>query len=203
MHRRDVLFLAVAATEILRAADETPSPRVQSRASSPESRARSHRRHPAPGGACVSSQPAAIAAGDGELVYVGRDPVRIKISPGGSSGRFAMITQEVSPGTTIPVHLHENEDELIFIQSGTGEATLGDSTVPLSAGSALFVPKGTWHGGRNTGTGTLMWIAIYSPSGFDGYFREIGRKSPADPPRARPQEEREALDRQYGIRYRR
>jgi hypothetical protein len=48
-----------------------------------------------------------------------------------------------------------------------------------------------------------MWIAIYSPSGFDGYFREIGRKSPADPPRARPQEEREALDRQYGIRYRR
>jgi hypothetical protein len=87
-----------------------------------------------------------------------------------------MITQEVSPGTTIPVHLHENEDELIFIQSGTGEATLADATVALAAGSILFVPRGTWHGGRNTGGSILMWIAIYSPSGFEGYFREIGRK---------------------------
>jgi mannose-6-phosphate isomerase-like protein (cupin superfamily) len=146
--------------------------------------------------------PAAMGPSDGELVYVGRDPVRIKISPGGTRGRFAMITQDVSPGTVIPVHLHENEDEIIFIQSGTGEATLGDSTVALAAGATLHVPQGTWHGGRNTGTVTLKWIAIYSPSGFEGYFREIGRRAPDEPPRARTPAEREAMDRQYGIRYR-
>jgi mannose-6-phosphate isomerase-like protein (cupin superfamily) len=178
MHRRDVLALAVAATAGVPAKAQRPV---------------AHR---------TVAQPAAIAAGDGELVYVGGDPVRIKISPGGASGRFAMITQEVSPGTSIPVHLHEKEDELIFIQSGTGEGTLADRTMPLAAGSTLYVPKGTWHGGRNTGNETLMWIAIYSPSGFDGYFREIGRKAPTDPPRARSTEEREALDREYGIRYR-
>ena len=217
MHRRDFLFLGVAAGDLLRSADLRGStardadhcgsplaPSLESRAPafakatagkpSFEQRSVAH---------ASAVQPAAIAAGDGELVYVGRDPVRIKISPGGSSGRFAMITQEVSPATTIPVHLHENEDELIFIQSGTGEATLAEATVPLAAGSALFVPKGTWHGGRNTGAGTLMWVAIYSPSGFDGYFREIGRRAPTDPPRTRSPEEREALDRQYGIRYRR
>ena len=113
-----------------------------------------------------------------------------------------MITQDVSPGTVIPVHLHENEDEIIFIQSGTGEATLGDSTVALAAGATLFVPQGTWHGGRNTGTETLKWIAIYSPSGFEGYFREIGRRAPDEPLRARTPPEHEAMDRQYGIRYR-
>jgi mannose-6-phosphate isomerase-like protein (cupin superfamily) len=135
-------------------------------------------------------------------VYVGRDPVRIKVSPGGQSGRFAMITQDVSPGTSIPVHLHEKEDEIIFIQSGEGEATLGDRQVRLTAGSTLFVPQGTWHGGRNTGPATLKWIAIYSPSGFDGYFREIGRDAPDAPPRRRTPEERESLDRRFGIRYR-
>jgi mannose-6-phosphate isomerase-like protein (cupin superfamily) len=237
MHRRDVLFFALAAADLLRSpalrgstsrdedllgfgsrdADPRGSflvPSSDSRAPSPEPRVSSvESQAPSPESGVPRSeqrsvahasvlQPAAIAAGDGELVYVGRDPVRIKLSPGGSSGRFAMITQEVSPGTTIPVHLHENEDELIFIQSGTGEGTLAEATVPLAAGSALFVPKGTWHGGRNTGSGTLMWIAIYSPSGFDGYFREIGRKAPTDPPRARSQDERVALDRQYGIRYR-
>ena len=145
--------------------------------------------------------PAAIAQAAGELVYVGRDPVRIKISPK-AQGRFAMITQDVSPGTSIPVHLHEREDEIIFIQSGHGEAMLADERVPLRSGSTLYVPEGTWHGGRNTGAEILRWIAIYSPSGFEGYFREIGRRSPDEPPRRLSPEEREARDRRYGIRYR-
>jgi quercetin dioxygenase-like cupin family protein len=148
------------------------------------------------------SNPGALGAADGELVYVGRDPVRIKLSPAGAKGRFAMITQDVSPGTTIPVHAHDNEDEVIFIQSGQGEATLDDKAIALAAGSTLFVPQGTWHGGRNTGTDTLRWIALYSPSGFEGYFREIGRPAPDAPPRSRTAEEREGMDRQYGIRYR-
>jgi mannose-6-phosphate isomerase-like protein (cupin superfamily) len=151
----------------------------------------------------ASRAAAAIGPGDGELVYVGRDPVRIKISPGGQSGRFAMITQDVSPGTSIPVHLHGKEDEIIFIQSGEGEATLGETRVQLTSGSTLFVPQGTWHGGRNTGSATLKWVAIYSPSGFDGYFREIGRDTPDAPRRERTAEEWQALDERYGIRYRR
>lgn len=154
----------------------------------------------------VQAQPQSLAAlalgaADGELVYVGRDPVRIKISPPGK-GRFAMITQDVSPGTSIPIHAHDNEDEVIFIQAGQGEATIDTRTVPLAAGSTLFVPQGTWHGGRNTGRETLKWVALYSPSGFEGYFREIGKAAPDDPPRARTPEEREALDRRFAIRYR-
>ena len=87
-------------------------------------------------------EPAALAVDAGEVVYVGRDLVRIKVSPP-AQGRLAMITQDVTPGTSIPVHLHEREDEIIFIQSGRGEAVLGEATVNLSAGSTLFVPQGT------------------------------------------------------------
>ena len=149
----------------------------------------------------ASRTPAALAAADGELVYVGRDPVRIKVSPDGG-GRLAMITQDVSAGTSIPVHLHEREDEIIFIQSGQGEASIGDARVPLAAGSTLYVPQGTWHGGRNTGTEILRWIAIYSPSGFEGYFREIGRRAPDEAPRRLTPEALQARDEKYGIRYR-
>ena len=152
-------------------------------------------------GTAASASPDALAPDDGELVYVGRDPVRIKISPHGR-GRLGMITQDVSPGTSIPVHLHEREDEIIFIQAGTGDATIGDERVRLVPGSALFVPQGTWHGGRNTGAATLKWVAIYAPSGFEGYFREIGRRSPDAPRRQLSAEEFQALDARYGIRYR-
>jgi quercetin dioxygenase-like cupin family protein len=146
--------------------------------------------------------PAALSEKDGELVYVGRDPVRIKISPGAVTGRFGLIVQDVSPGTSIPVHRHEKEDEVILIQAGEGEAILVDERIRVSAGSTLYVPQGTWHGGRNTGTQTLKWVALYSPSGFERYFREIGRRSPEDPALDRTPEERRALDARFGIRYR-
>lgn len=144
---------------------------------------------------------AGIGPSGGELVYVGRDPVRIKVSPS-TQGRLAMITQDVSAGTSIPIHAHEREDEIIFIQSGRGEATLGDETITLEAGSTLYVPQGTWHGGRNTGREILRWIAIYSPSGFEGYFREIGRSSPDAPPNPATADERRERDERYAIRYR-
>ena len=133
---------------------------------------------------------------------MGSDPVRIKISAPPQQGRFAMIVQEVSPGTRIPVHRHGREDEIIFIHSGEGEAVLGDDTVKLSPGSILYVPQGTWHGGVNTGNVVLHWIAIYSPSGFEGYFREIGRRSLDAPHVQRTAGERLALDTQYAISYR-
>lgn len=144
----------------------------------------------------------ALEPDEGELVYVGRarDPVRIKLSPT-PQGRFAMITQDVAPGSVIPVHLHEKEDEIIFIQSGEGAARVGDGRVALRGGSTLYVPQGTWHGGENTGTAILKWVAIYSPSGFEGYFRAIGTTAPGDSPPRRAPAEREALDRRFGIRY--
>ncbi len=147
----------------------------------------------------------AMAPDAGELCFVGaaRDPVRLKVSLAGDPAtRLAMIVQDVSPGTVIPVHLHEREDEIILIQSGTGVASLGDVETEVGAGSVLWVPHGTWHGGRNTGSAILKWTGIYSPAGFEGYFREISR-APGAPPRQRSAEEWEALDRQFGIRYRR
>ena len=148
--------------------------------------------------------PAAMRGDDGELFHVGpsRDPVRIKVSPSGQ-GRFAMIAQQMAPGSRIPIHLHEREDEIIFIHSGNGTATLGEKQSTIGAGSVLYVPQGTWHGGENSGDTVMWWIAIYSPSGFEGYFREIGTRAPKDTPVRRSAEEWAELDRKYGIRYRR
>jgi quercetin dioxygenase-like cupin family protein len=148
-------------------------------------------------------EPRALRADEGELVHVGRtqDPVHIKVSPRPGPGRFAMITQDMAPGSIVPVHLHGREDEIIFIQAGEGVATLGDQRIELKAGSTLYVPQGTWHGGENTGTSVLKWVAIYSPSGFEGYFREIAIVPGTGAPRSRSDAEWKALDMKYAIRY--
>ena len=82
--------------------------------------------------------------------------------------------EDIRPGDLIPVHKHLREVEIIFIQKGSGVFTLGDKEFAVEEGGAAFVPKGVWHGLRNTGTENIDMRFAYIPAGFEGYFREIG-----------------------------
>lgn len=86
--------------------------------------------------------------------------------------RMSMITEDLPPNSAIRVHLHQREDEIIFIRAGNGVATLGEREENVSAGAIVYVPRGVWHGLRNTGTETLGMSAIYSPPGFEQAFKD-------------------------------
>jgi mannose-6-phosphate isomerase-like protein (cupin superfamily) len=120
---------------------------------------------------------AVLQAHEGEHLVAGRRraPMRIKVDSTRAVGAtMSMVMSEVSPGASIPIHLHRNEDELIFIHTGNGIVTLGDRQVSSSAGAVLYAPKGVWHGIENTGSDVITWCAIWSPPGFEQYFRETG-----------------------------
>jgi len=141
---------------------------------------------------------------EGELLIGGRRkaPMRVKVDSKIASGAtMSMIVSEVAPGASIPVHLHRNEDELIFIHTGSGVVTLGDTRVPVAPGAMLYGPRNIWHGVENTGSSTLTWCAIYSPPGFEQFFRETGvrpggKESPPGP------EQAAAIARKYGMIFR-
>jgi len=124
-------------------------------------------------------EPAAIVLGEdeGELLISGRRraPMRLKIDSASAKGvSMSMVVSEVPPGTAIPVHRHHNEDELIFIHAGEGVLTVGARTRRVSAGAMLYGPRGIWHGIENRGTETLVWCAIFTPAGFEQFFKEVG-----------------------------
>jgi len=77
--------------------------------------------------------------------------VRIKISKANGAQAISFLSESFIPGDAIRVHKHTNEDELIFIHKGTGVFTLGEKEYPVQAGDVALVPKGVWHGLRNTG----------------------------------------------------
>ena len=63
---------------------------------------------------------------EGELLVSGRRraPMRIKVDSTVATGAtMSMLISEVAPGAEIPVHLHRNEDELIFVHTGSGVVT--------------------------------------------------------------------------------
>ena len=118
-------------------------------------------------------------AGEGTPLVSGRRRglMHVKVDTAEAPGvAMSMVISEVPPGGAIPEHLHQNEDEIIFLHTGAGLVTLGESSVPSTAGAMLYAPRGVWHGIENTGSEVITWCAIWSPAGFEQYFnfKEVG-----------------------------
>ena len=98
----------------------------------------------------------------------------VKADPETGSHYVAMGTQELPAGDKIPVHRHENQDEVLFIHEGTATGVLGDKRVPIEPGTTIFVPRGVWHAVENTEEETVEIVWVVVPPGLEGFFREIG-----------------------------
>lgn len=129
-------------------------------------------------------------------------PITVKISKAknGIDG-LSFCVEEQSPGRKMRVHKHLNNDELIFIHQGEGMLTMGDEHIKVKTGDVAFVPRNTWHGLDNIGSGNLLMVFQYSPAGFEEYFIENGSLA-GEPPKERTEEQLTAAEKKYGMVYR-
>ncbi len=67
------------------------------------------------------------------------------------------------PGSDPGTHVHQKEEEIIYVMSGHGETKIGDRSVPLDPGVAVFTEPGIEHGVKNTGREPLVLISVFSP----------------------------------------
>jgi quercetin dioxygenase-like cupin family protein len=139
---------------------------------------------------------------EGETIQMrdGTAIVKIKIARSQGATSFSFLSESFRPGDKLPVHKHLNEDELIFLFRGLGLFTLGEKQFEVKAGAVALVPKGTWHGLDNIGTEVIEMRFGYTPSGFEGFFREVG--TPAGQTFIkRTMAERRAIARKWGMIY--
>jgi len=139
---------------------------------------------------------------EGETVMIrnGTTKLRIKVSKAHGSESMSFLSESILPGEGIPVHKHLNEVELIFIHKGSGVYTLGEKQYNVNEGAVVIVPKGVWHGLQNTGKENLEMRFAYTPSGFEGFFREVG--TPAGQPFVKKsKEEKDIIAKKWGIVY--
>jgi mannose-6-phosphate isomerase-like protein (cupin superfamily) len=138
--------------------------------------------------------------GEEIMLREGTATVKIKIAKTNGYKTMSFLASSIPPGDSIPVHKHLNEDEVIFIHKGSGVITVGKKEYPLSENLVAMVPKGVWHGIRNTGNESIEMRFAYSPAGFEGYFREVG--TPAGQPFIkRSLEERRPIAKKWGMIY--
>ena len=71
----------------------------------------------------------------------------------------------------IPSHVIEGSAELLYVESGAGVMTIGDSQVAVHAGSALYIPRGVPHAFTPDGSVPLQAVQLYAPAGPEQHHR--------------------------------
>lgn len=140
-----------------------------------------------------------LAAGEGEVIKRKGNTVTVKVDPKTGSPGMAVGTQALDAGVGIPVHMHEHEDEVLFINGGRGVAVLGAHKKDVGQGDTVFIPRGVWHGVESRGEAiNLLWIV--TPPGLEEFFRETG-VPPGAPPRVLTPAQLEDIGRKHGLRF--
>jgi mannose-6-phosphate isomerase-like protein (cupin superfamily) len=101
----------------------------------------------------------------------------------GGSPDLVMGYEILSPGRTIQPHRHLVADEIIFVHTGTGTATVGDREAPISAGATVYIPRTVRITLANTGKEPMAIAFFFSKPGFEDYMRDtsVPEGQPAPP----------------------
>lgn len=76
----------------------------------------------------------------------------------------SMSVELYAPVGTDPQTPH-TQDELYFVQSGSGMFRLGAEVQPFQAGDCLFVPAGVEHRFENFTPDFATWVVFWGPPG--------------------------------------
>lgn len=121
-----------------------------------------------------------LSPGDGEKIWITGDTLWFKATSAETGGTYTVIEVISLPGNGPPPHLHENEDESIYVIDGEFEILLGAKTMRAEPGTFVFVPKRTVHRFRCIGGGPGRLLLHFTPGGIEGFFREAGVPATSD-----------------------
>ncbi len=124
-----------------------------------------------------------IRAQEGERISQAGTTLTFK-SLGRETGGAAFIYEQASPpGAVVPSHLHQNEDEFVYLLEGEVEVTIGDARLTVGPGDLVKMPRGVPHGIRMTGTGPARSLWTVVPAGkMEDLFRALGALPTDRPP---------------------
>jgi mannose-6-phosphate isomerase-like protein (cupin superfamily) len=86
------------------------------------------------------------------------------------TGKHLQLTvMSLAVGENIGWEMHDNLDQFLRVESGTGTLKLGrsaddvDEEHPVSDDWAMIIPAGTWHDVVNEGDNELKLYSVYAP----------------------------------------
>ena len=107
----------------------------------------------------------AVSAGEG----VEQDPA-LKASATSTGGAFTLIESRTDGGA--PPHVHEREDEAMYVLKGRIVVHVGDDEFTLDEGGFVFMPRGVLHDWDVVGA-TARVMILATPAGLERFLDEF------------------------------
>jgi quercetin dioxygenase-like cupin family protein len=125
-----------------------------------------------------------LGPGEGKTVSVLGDRYTYKAVGRDTGGRYGLVEVTAPAGAPgPPPHVHESEEEAIYVVEGEMEVQIGERTLQARAGTFALVPRGTVHTFSNPTPRHAKVLVIVSPAGFEKAFEEMAEVAPrADEP---------------------
>ena len=111
--------------------------------------------------------------------------VTIKLSPANlPCNHVTVVEQLVPPGKLLPAHGHPKNEELKFVRTGTGIATVQGVEYEIGPGDLCVTGRWVEHSFLNTGDDDLVIVAVFMPPALEVLLAGIGRPRTVgdDPP---------------------
>ena len=118
---------------------------------------------------------ALLAPGDGELIEVAGNRIRIMIS---SPSQLVCDYSAAPHFPGPPLHVHPGFDETYLVLEGRLQIIIGEESHELAPGAAAYVSGSLPHTFGNPSRERTRFLSICSPGGFEQFFRAIQAGDP-------------------------
>ena len=143
-------------------------------------------------------QPVVVLPDSGEQLNIAGNQTFHKIKSSARNSAFSVMEFVTPPGKGVALHVHEREDELVYLLEGEIEVTLGNQKMKAVPGVMALLPRGIPHGFTNTGNKPSRLSGTILPGQFDNYFVELAALYAAGNP---SEEQIDGLSRKYRVKY--
>lgn len=126
-------------------------------------------------GQAVEPRPRVIAAEDG-FSSIGENGFITLIKVGSLSNGASQLyigSGIVPPRTETPTHLHEVDEEVLYVLEGEITLTLNDEVHTVGTGGTAFIPPGTWMKVENRSDSPARVLGILPRGDVERCFRAI------------------------------
>jgi quercetin dioxygenase-like cupin family protein len=143
------------------------------------------------------------ADGEGErLRFWGGGVLTMKATAEETGGAFMLFEDSMSAGKTTPLHVHEEEDELLYVIEGEIVVHIAGEEHAVGAGGVAFAPRGVPHAFLVTSP-TARLLTLQTPGSAEAFYRGASEPAGADADPSGPVDfarVQEAAERSGGMR---
>lgn len=106
----------------------------------------------------------------------------IRVAGADTNGAYSVVEILSDHLDSTPMHVHQNEDECIFVLEGMSRIAYGDKIFELAAGSSITLNRGIPHAWCNPSESPLRLLVVATPGGIEEILPIIAKGGDIDLP---------------------